>query len=280
MSNNIISIYEYKKSPAIRLGFLLSQFIVDSLFFAIASKTCGNEFAVEACDIATFHALGALSFASEGVGARTKTKFVHLANHLLYAVLSLGTTLRKKSQVADLSRNEKHSRCVFAGCNASSATDTFCSVHGFVNFVLGNQDRICVGASTSGGTDVTTSLDDFVESSAVHHEVTDHGESFGTPRLNGDLVTIVEVTHVKLASSHTTVVAMRTAINIKSAHTANTFTAIVIKANRMCNVIVDELLIQNVEHLEEGTIGADVLNFVGLETTLCFSVFLTPDMKC
>jgi hypothetical protein len=46
----------------------------------------------------------------------------------------------------------------------------------------------------------------------------------------------------------------------------------------MCDAVVDELLVQLVKHLEEGTIGTDVVNLVGLEVPFGSSILLSPNM--
>ena len=62
----------------------------------------GNELAVEASDIAERNVLGAFSGASSGVGAVTKTEFVHLGNHLASAAHFFHLTLREEGKLADL----------------------------------------------------------------------------------------------------------------------------------------------------------------------------------
>jgi len=102
-----------------------------------------------------------------------------------------------------------------------------------------------------GSADVASRLNDFVEGGAVHHQITNHGESLGAPRFNPDVVAILELAHVELASGDAIVVAMRPTINIESTHAADAFAAIVVEANGMGYAVVDEPLVQDVEHLKE-----------------------------
>ena len=42
------------------------------------------------------------------------------------------------------------------------------------------------------------------------------------------------------------------------------------------HALVEQVIVEDVEHLEERGVGRDVFDFVSFETTLCFSVLLTP----
>jgi hypothetical protein len=46
----------------------------------------------------------------------------------------------------------------------------------------------------------------------------------------------------------------------------------------MGNAVVDELLVQDVEHLKERTIGRDAFQRIGLEMALGAGVLLSPNM--
>lgn len=246
--------------------------------FAIAAKHGANPLTVEAGDVLTLDFLGALSLASIGVGAGTKTEFVHLADHLLDTILSFDLTLGKEGEVADLSRDEEHSGSILTSSYAGTATDASSSVHSLVGFVLGNEDGVGIGHATGGGADVTTSLDDLVKSGTVYNEVADDRECFGTPRLDPNFVAIVETTHMELAGGDAIVVTVRTTVDIKATHTANTLTTIVIEANGVSDMVIEQLLVEDVEHLQEGAVGSDIVDSIGLEATLGLGIFLTPDM--
>ena len=157
--------------------------------------------------------------------------------------------------MADLGPHKQHRAGVLAGGHTSPATDARCRIHGHVCLMFRNQDGIGIGDTARGGTDVAARLDDFVESGTVHHEVTDDGEGLGAPWFNPDIVAIVELAHVELAGGDAVVVAMGATIDIQSAHAANALTTVVVEAHGMGNAVVDEPLIQDVEHLKEGTVG-------------------------
>jgi hypothetical protein len=84
---------------------------------------------------------------------------------------------------------------------------------------------------------------------------------------------------MKLAGSYAIIRSMRTAVDIKAAGTANSFTAIMIKTNRFFN-FVNELLVKNIEHLQKGAIRRYTGNRVNDKTALCPGIFLPPYFQC
>jgi hypothetical protein len=44
------------------------------------------------------------------------------------------------------------------------------------------------------------------------------------------------------------------------------------------NVVVEQFLVENVEHLKEGALGGDVFDLIGLEMALGTGILLTPYM--
>ena len=96
------------------------------------------------------------------------------------------------------------------------------------------------------------------------------------PRLNGDRVTIVKLTHVELAGGDGAVRTVRMAVDIHRAHTAYTLAAVVVEGDRIL-VLADELLVEDIHHLQERCTLEDVFEFVGLEETFCFRSGLTPN---
>lgn len=95
-----------------------------------------DELAVEASDVAQRNALWAFCSACASVGAIAEAKLVHLLHHCASATLALNLTLRKKSELANLSRNEEHGRAILAGSNASAAANAGGRVHGNVGHFL------------------------------------------------------------------------------------------------------------------------------------------------
>ena len=153
--------------------------------------------------------------------------------------------------MADFCSHEQHSAGVLAGSNAGTATDARSRIHGHISLMFRNRNRVGVGDTACGSADVASRLDDFVEGGAVNHQVANDRESFSAPRFNPDVVAILELAHVELAGGNAVVVAVRPTINIESAHAADALATVIIEANGMGDTVVDEPLVQDVEHLKE-----------------------------
>ena len=82
----------------------------------------------------------------------------------------------------------------------------------------------------------------------------------------------------ELAGGDAVVVAMRAAVDIESAHAADALATVVVEAHGMGYVVIDELLIQDVEHLKEGAVGRDAFQRISFEMALSAGVLLTPNM--
>ena len=244
----------------------------------VAAKELADPLTVETGDVLPLDFLGAFSLAGVGVGAGAESELVHLHDHLPDAVGSLDFALREQGKVADLGTDKEHGAGVLTSGHTGSATDTGGGIHGLVGLVFGNGDGVGIGYTASGGADVTASLNNLVESGAVHHKVADDGEGLGTPRLNPDLIAIMELAHMELARGDTIVVAVGTAIDVEAAHAADTFTAVVVETDGMGYAVVDELLVEDVEHLKERAFRRNVIEMVGLEMAFGAGIFLTPDM--
>ena len=180
--------------------------------------------------------------------------------------------------MADLGTYKQHRTGVFAGSHTCTAADARCRIHGHISIVLWTGDGVGIRDAARGGADVASCLDDLVEGGAVHHKVADDGEHLGTPRLDPDVVAVIEFAHVKLAGGDAIVVAMGAAVDIESAHAADAFSAVVVKAYGVRDAVVDEPLVQDVEHLKERALRRDVVDGVGLEMALGAGVLLTPNM--
>ena len=83
---------------------------------------------------------------------------------------------------------------------------------------------------------------------------------------------------MKLASGDTVVIAMRPTINIESAHAADALATVVVETNGMCDAVVDEPLIQDVEHLKKRAVRRDIVDGIGFEMPLGAGVLLSPNM--
>ena len=180
--------------------------------------------------------------------------------------------------MADLSSYKQHGAGVFASRHTSATTDAGSRVHRHISFMFWDGNCVSIRHAACGGADVASSLDDFVEGGTVHHEVTDDGEGFGTPRFNPDVITILELAHVELAGGDAIVVAMWATVDIESAHATDTLATVVVEAHGMRDAVVDEPLVQDVKHLKEGTVGRDAIQRISLEMSLGTGVLLSPNM--
>ena len=136
-------------------------------------------------------------------------------------------------------------------CHAGATADARSRIHGHVGIVLWDRNRVGIRDASSGRADVASCLDDLVEGGAVYHEVADDGERLRTPWLNPYFVAILELAHVELASGDAVVVAMGATVDIESAHAADALATIVVEAHGMRDAVVDETLVQDVEHFEK-----------------------------
>ena len=251
-----------------------------SLFsiFSVPPQQRPNPLPIESRDILPLDEFGTLGLAGVGVGAVAEAQFVHLGDHLLRSVSGLDLALWQQGQMTDFGANEQHGTSVLAGRHAGTAADARSRIHGHVSHVFRDGNGVGIGDATRGGADIASRLDDLVESGTVHHEVADDGEGLGAPWLDPDVVAILELAHVELAGGDAVVVAMGSAVDVESAHAANALAAVVVEAHGMCDAVVDKPLVQDVEHLKEGTIRRDVVDGVGLEMTLGTGIFLSPNM--
>ena len=104
---------------------------------SLVLELSSEELAVQTSDIGDRDVLGAFDFASTSVRTVTEAQLIHLSDHSLSTTGSFDTTLWEESQLADLSRDEEHSRAVLTSCSAGTATDTSSSVHSHVGVSLG-----------------------------------------------------------------------------------------------------------------------------------------------
>jgi hypothetical protein len=86
----------------------------------------------------------------------------------------------------------------------------------------------------------------------------------------------VEGTHVKLASGYQSIRAVRATVDVKRAHTANTFAAIVVECYGLF-AIYNQFFVEYVHHFEERTIGRHTVETIGLELSFVFGALLPPN---
>ena len=194
--------------------------------------------------------------------------------------MGLDLTLGEHGEVGYLGTDEKHGAGVLACRHAGSAANALSSIHCHVGETLGDRYGVGIRHTAGSDADIAAGLDNLVEGAAVDDEVADDGESFGTPRLNPDFVAVVELAHVELAGGDAIIVAVGTSVDVESAHAADALPTVVVEADGVGDMVVDELLVEDVEHLEERAVGRDVADLICLEAALCCGVFLTPYMKC
>ena len=73
--------------------------------------------------------------------------------------------------------------------------------------------------------------------------------------------------------------AVRLAGNHQAAHAADALTTVAVEGDRLLTLGV-EPLIEDVEHLQEAHVGANVLDLVGDQRTLVAGAGLAPDLQC
>ncbi len=143
---------------------------------------------------------------------------------------------------------------------------------------LGMAMALASGAAPVGDRDEAAGLHDAVEGAAVHDEVADHVEGLGAPRLEPELVAVLERTHVELAGGRQATGAVGLAVDHHAAGAADALTAIVIEGDGVL-ARIDEALVDDVEHLEERHVGAHAPCFVALEAARRLGVLLPPDVQ-
>jgi hypothetical protein len=131
-------------------------------------------------------------------------------------------------------------------------------------------------SKAASASDVAAGLDDPVERAAVHDQVLDDRESGGPPRLDVDHVAVGEVPHVQLAGGGGPLRAVRHPVDHHAAHAADTLAAVVVEGDRVV-AVQDQLLVQNVKHLQEAGVGGDVLDVVRHHPALVVWAGLAPD---
>ena len=219
--------------------------------------------------------LRALGLTCAGVGAVTESQLIHLCDHGLGTACALDAALRQLGQRRYARCHEEHCRTVLAGCGAGSAADAGCSIHTLVGILLGDGYCVAVGHRVGAYRDETAGLKDLVVGAAVDYEVLDHGECGRTPRLDGDGLAVLELAHVELAGSYALLGTVRMAVDVHRTHTADTLAAVMVESHGLL-ALVNEVVVQNIHHLEERRVGRDALDVVCFECSLRFGVLLTP----
>src|SRR5690606_21752854 len=93
------------------------------------------------------------------------------------------------------------------------ATDARYGVERRVGDDLRDQRQVRLGGGPRVHRDVAAGLADPVEGRTVHHQVPDHGERRGAPRLDDDRGAVAELPHVQLARGGRLLGAVRDAVD-------------------------------------------------------------------
>ena len=222
--------------------------------------------------------LGTRGHALAVVAAGTEPLRFHHLDHAQHALGALRLALRQEAEVRHLRRHEQHGGRVGAGGDARATSDALCGVHGAIGSTLRDGDGVGLGGAAGAHGDEPTGLDHAIERAAVHHEVFDDGKGPRAPRLCPQLDAIREVAHMELTGRGGLARAVRPAVDHHAAGPADPLTAIVVEGDRLL-VAPEELLVQEIEHLEEGHVSAHVRELVTPEPSGGGGARLAPDMQ-
>ena len=209
------------------------------------------------------------------VGTVAKAILVHLHDHGDGPLLGLQLTLRQQGELGDLGAEEQHRGAVGAGGGAGAATDAGRRVHGLLGHVLRDEDGVAVLGRAGVDGNVPAGGDNAVQSGTIDDQVLDDREALRTEGLDDDGVAILEPPHVQLAQGRFLVRTVGGAVDHGTTHAADTFAAVVVKGNGL-ESLDGEPFVQHVDHFQEGTVGADVLESMFLESALSQRTILSP----
>jgi hypothetical protein len=113
---------------------------------------------------------------------------------------------------------------------------------------------------------------------AVDHQVLDDRERRRPPRLDDDLLAVLELAHVQLARRRSPLRAVGLTVDHQRAHPADALAAVAVEHDRLA-VGGDQLLVEDVEHLEERGLVGDRIDVVALEVPGPLGALLTPDLQ-
>lgn len=233
---------------------------------------------IEFGNVCNGNALRTVGLAGLGIGAVAKAQLIHPAQHGIGAGDRLNLPLRQSGELGDLSSNKKHSRAVLASSSASATSNTRSSIHSEIGVVLGDGCSVSVRDTAGIDRDVTAGLDDLVIGEAVDHEVADDREGVRPPRLDGDDIAGIEMSHVELAGGDERIGAMRLSVDVERTGATDAFAAVVVESNGF-EVLSDEVLVEDVERFKERRGLGDAGEWIGDEMALSFGAVLSPDLE-
>jgi hypothetical protein len=141
---------------------------------------------------------------------------------------------------------------------------------------LRNRKSVGIGSGAAAFSNKPAGLNDAIESTSVNGQVAHDRKRRDTKWLDRDHVTIVKVSHVELAGG-APAWAMRDAVNGKAARAADALATIVVESNWLC-VLLNEGLVDDVEHLKKGSIRGNIKSRIDFETTAFLRAILTPNL--
>ena len=163
----------------------------------------------------------------------------------------LGLALWQKPQVGDLGRGEQHRRRVRdtrprrrrSRCTRRTRTP---------------RRRRLSGSGSKRASGAAPVLTDTKPPAAmmrsngtsVDDEILEYGERTGAPRLDPQLLAVLEVAHVQLACGRGALGSVGDAVDNETAHAADAFAAVVVEGDRVF-AVGDQALVHDVEHFEE-----------------------------
>jgi hypothetical protein len=106
-------------------------------------------------------------------------------------------------------------------------------VHGSIGEFFGYENRVAVGCTARRHADIPSGRDNAVECAAIHHQVLDHGKCPGSPRLDIQLLAVLEMPHAELANGCGGQRSMRDSVDHESARSATSLAAIVLECDRI-----------------------------------------------
>src|SRR5262245_10742262 len=168
-------------------------------------------------------------FAFADVRAAAEQLLFDLRHHVQGALIPFGLALRQESEMADLRSCEQCRSRVRARRDTSTAADAGCSVHCEVGVLLRYQNRIPIPRAARPSGNEPARCDDPVKRAAIDNKIFHNRKRSRAPRFEVENVAVFEVTHMELADRRGRLRTVSYPVDHESAHTANSFAAVVIK---------------------------------------------------
>ena len=190
---------------------------------------------------------------------------------------AFGLALGEEGEVGDFGTDEEHGAGVWASGHAGATADAGGGFHGDIGVDFADGEAIAVGGGAIASGDEAAGLLDAIEGRAIHDEVADDGEGLGAEGFHVDGGAIGELAHVELAGGGLAG-AVGDAIDGEGAGAADAFAAIVIEGDGFL-AFAGEVIVDDVEHFEEGSVFGDIASFDIGEGPWGGGIFLAPDFE-